>query len=1092
MRSAEARSLPLGGLPEESNKLELAKEPTKEAAEGEVERLSSQEKKQLARGLANLGYLTNELKAKTFGSILDKTAKLTTEGGTMNRFLKAYSQTYEKDATRARKMMEKEELGKLQRLSGASILGGNILRYGRMLYDLNYANPLRHVTVASMFLGRGLEAAKGARLANEKVTEKTRIADIDQAAEEAWKLYEKAKGEGKKVKSAEIAKAYRENLSKDLIERLKKKPDGVWSRINNFIIGKDIAWAVKRIDKKLEAIDESIKKEPDKEKKKILQSSKEIILEKNKEFLNEMDSMVGQAGTVDLLAYCSRQGEKGAKALVMGMTIDTVARLPGMLSHVFDMIGSAEAAGLEGSGVVVAKVATKGLESILDKRAEAVLEIKALVGSHQALQSQLEQVDPAENLKSLKTFFGGSITSEKLEHFNLSEGGEDLKSIINRAGSAEIGGKVRSVSKALEKILFVQPEDMKIKFIKVQGVDFDPQYDTDSQLKEAMSKALAGKNLERLVYKGNQVVLRKDGLIDVIQGEAAMGPSAVSEEALRANYAKEILGLSGVREENITLGKKGSFGIEVGAGEVVHVGKGGVEFGGQKIDIENGKITGIGGAALETPIALKDKNVWAKVADYQKPEAEAVVTEKGLEDFLKTSGTVSLSKEEAVKFVDAIRATGVLEGEKFEIARKLLSEVGGDMSLLQEQGQFSGSQILIAVELQKMGVSVEEAKNALEATQAVNWSGGGRELALAKLIVDPKNNNPLKVIFGKIVDPYSAEVKIKGNKIFIDNLDGKGVDGVIDTANGKIEIRKGGFLGFGGEKQSFDIKKIDNATKYAGALSGGQEGAGEEVLKKIQLEEASEAMKGKATIEQPIVRGAVKPVAEVEMPTKKVVGAEEAGLEKAAADVTPAAENLEIIYKPTIIELADLKNEVGEIIDQREGHVINNYQDAEKAILRWGLDQDSVTKLARSPAMTGENIEVKLQSGMRVKIPHDTYFVGAARDLKGLPPVSEVNYDQLDEYITEHPQEVRIQGGEGGSIKIGSIEGAVAAIKRWKLPSAAIEELAKRPAINGKFVVFNIGGKPKVVPQEIWFVGAAKRLLEEGRKKTASDILAKK
>jgi len=122
--------------------------------------------------------------------------------------------------------------GFFSKLTNVGYFTGNILKFGRIATDIGgftVMAPLRGVMLGSTMAASGLDAAKEARLENEEVKEKTRVQDIDKAAEEAWAIYERAMqkhgldpktAEHSDVSADELKKAYREELPKDILARL--------------------------------------------------------------------------------------------------------------------------------------------------------------------------------------------------------------------------------------------------------------------------------------------------------------------------------------------------------------------------------------------------------------------------------------------------------------------------------------------------------------------------------------------------------------------------------------------------------------------------------------------------------------------------------------------------------------------------------------------------------------------------------------------------------------------------------------------------------------------------------------------------------
>lgn len=333
----------------EKNKLIAKKEEQKinetekaefEEIKAEVEKMPEEERQKIGIGFRNAGFFIQEWKsnamAKLCGIFGNKDGK-----NSKDRFFTAMANTYEKDANIARQKIEQREesKSKLLKLQDKGYLFGNILKYGRTIADVvgwTAGSPFRYTMIGAMFFSRGAEAAKEARLMDEKVIEKTRISDIDQAVEEAWKVYEQARIKSITIKAGApewtekefeekynnpsaklIEKAYIENLPEDLLNRLKKfepgTATGIASKIAQKILKKDIEFAIKH------------------------GKFSEASFERR---LKELDRMVSQCGTVDAWAMAGRYSESAGKAVIAGLQIESIHLLIKNLPHIVEKLSS--------------------------------------------------------------------------------------------------------------------------------------------------------------------------------------------------------------------------------------------------------------------------------------------------------------------------------------------------------------------------------------------------------------------------------------------------------------------------------------------------------------------------------------------------------------------------------------------------------------------------------------------------------------------------------------------------------------------------------------------------------------------------------
>lgn len=307
----------------EKNKLnlEIEKKLEKESVEikEEIEKIPEEEKKKIGSGLLNLGFYATKLKSDAMAWICDKAVigieKPIQEQGAIKRFLVSVAETYKKDSEKASKQIElPASLVSIKSASSTGQIISGILKYGRTVADIvgwTAGSPLRYVMAGAQFFSRGMEAAKEARLINAEIIKKTRVKDIDEAADEAWKIYEIAKikaGIGNVTKEF-LEKSYAENLPQDLLERLKKSEPGTATGILQKILKKDLELAIKygRV---------------------------------NKARLKEYDKMISQYGNVDVLAMGAKYAETAGKAVVAGVQIETAVLLMQKLPEIMEKLSS--------------------------------------------------------------------------------------------------------------------------------------------------------------------------------------------------------------------------------------------------------------------------------------------------------------------------------------------------------------------------------------------------------------------------------------------------------------------------------------------------------------------------------------------------------------------------------------------------------------------------------------------------------------------------------------------------------------------------------------------------------------------------------
>ncbi|OGZ08666.1 MAG: hypothetical protein A3C93_00555 [Candidatus Lloydbacteria bacterium RIFCSPHIGHO2_02_FULL_54_17] len=377
--------------PPEEVPLEVRKEEA--ALESAVSELSPAEREEVGWKLYNVGFQLEKAKSEGFAKVYEKLAGQFDEQSTMGRFFGAMRTQFTEKAATTKKQIDDIEAsrkdgkteGLLKQIGNAGYLSGNLLKYGRIVADAagwTAGAPTRWVTLGAMATGSVLEGTKEARLANEEVKERTRVADIDKAADEAWAIYEGAMknkgldpdGDHEGVSKEELVKAYQEKLPADILRRLTEEPkEGTGSSLVQKMFQKHIGWAAGRIEKKLEAVDGDASLDA-----KTKAEKKEAIIQRfgRSKMLGDFDRMLSQEGAVDTLAMSARYGEQGAKGIVYGMMADSLYRLwdhfgsafSGKSWDMLDIIPSASAA------TVAENVMTPEELALQQESARAVLE----------------------------------------------------------------------------------------------------------------------------------------------------------------------------------------------------------------------------------------------------------------------------------------------------------------------------------------------------------------------------------------------------------------------------------------------------------------------------------------------------------------------------------------------------------------------------------------------------------------------------------------------------------------------------------------------------------------------------------------------
>ncbi len=295
------------------------------ALEQVVEALPPAEKEKLGAGLWGLNFTVKKWTSETIAKIISAGGKRVEKKSAVGRLLEAASDSYKNEAEDAQQRLDKIAEEKISgRLIDQKYLITSLMRYGRTASDFlgwTAASPLKFVTLGAMAAGRSADILKEARLKNEKVIQKTRVQDIDEAADEAIKIYEAAGGiydptlGGDGVSKENLAKAYQEKLPEDLLKRLRENPDPeVSSKIAQKIFRWHIEKTASNVQKKITKI-ESDSNLSEKEQS----AQKQTLLNKYSKRLKDFDRIVSQYGEVDALAMAGRYGEMASKGIVYGV-----------------------------------------------------------------------------------------------------------------------------------------------------------------------------------------------------------------------------------------------------------------------------------------------------------------------------------------------------------------------------------------------------------------------------------------------------------------------------------------------------------------------------------------------------------------------------------------------------------------------------------------------------------------------------------------------------------------------------------------------------------------------------------------------------
>lgn len=309
-------------------------------AQSAVEQMSHLERKEISWGIDNVGIQikkqANGFMAKCFESIesmVKQDGKLIQEQNILIRYLNSIAGSYHKDSDVAQERLatlEKEKQAGLDkriwrdRLENLTYLPRKIAGFGRIVVDVigSVSSPLRYVSMAGATFARQADAMKEARFKNEQLIDKTRIQDIEKAAEVAWQIYEQVKNSNEtssEVTKEKLQQAYQQQLPRDVLARLQKDyVPGTSFRLAKEVVKYDLLWSVERIIENLEKVDKQTAWTNEQK-----EARKRTILNQHSRHLTDLDSLVSQHGTIDALALAARYLNVAGKTVVGGVMVES-------------------------------------------------------------------------------------------------------------------------------------------------------------------------------------------------------------------------------------------------------------------------------------------------------------------------------------------------------------------------------------------------------------------------------------------------------------------------------------------------------------------------------------------------------------------------------------------------------------------------------------------------------------------------------------------------------------------------------------------------------------------------------------------------
>ncbi len=355
--------------------------PEEREVETEIRNMPEAQRLELSWGLNRIGYNVEKMKDNWFANSLNwgmEKAKIDRKG-TLGRFVTELKDSFVRDAEEAEKKgidiqtgKDKTKMGKVKNIG---VLMSNVSKYGRTVFDVtthifygsSIVNPYRYVMLGGQIATRTAEAGKEARFKSDELLEKTQIKDAGEAAEEAWRIYEKAGGkisDGPTTEEAATmtagflpARLPEENISADALKNayLTEMPRDIQERLEdpsvalNFvqkILRKEIEIRLNRLQKKIDGLRYDITTddrgntvwERNTTPLEQVEIEKQKLLESWKKELDDYDRMITQYGTVDELAMAAKHAQLAGKGVVLGMQLQTayktIMNVPKIFEHI--------------------------------------------------------------------------------------------------------------------------------------------------------------------------------------------------------------------------------------------------------------------------------------------------------------------------------------------------------------------------------------------------------------------------------------------------------------------------------------------------------------------------------------------------------------------------------------------------------------------------------------------------------------------------------------------------------------------------------------------------------------------------------------